>query len=146
MGVFPGRGRSPLGWLTEANILTIVVLSQGKCDLSKGITRYLVAMAMADLLVIITEVILWRISYFYFPGSFLDMTPVCSAILVVLYAAIDCSVWFTVFFTLDRHVATCYQNLKTKYCTKNVATVVVATACTLLCLKNVPFYFILNPQ
>ncbi|XP_067865128.1 probable G-protein coupled receptor 139 [Heterodontus francisci] len=125
--------------------LAIVILSREKCGLSTCTTRYLVAMATADLLVIITGVILWQISYYYFQGSFLYITPVCSVIGVLSFAAIDCSVWFTVTFTFDRFVAICCQKLKTKYCTKKTAAVVLATTCILLCLKNVPFYFTYEP-
>ncbi|XP_067857028.1 probable G-protein coupled receptor 139 [Heptranchias perlo] len=127
------------------NLMAIVILSRGKCGLSTCTTHYLVAMAAADLLVIVFEVILWRLSYYYFPGSFLDITPVCSVTAVLLYTAIDCSVWFTVTFSFDRFVAICCQKLKTKYCTKRTAAVVLATTCILLCLKDVPFYFIYEP-
>ncbi|XP_067865110.1 probable G-protein coupled receptor 139, partial [Heterodontus francisci] len=128
------------------NLLAIVILSRGKCSLSTCTTRYLVAMATVDLLVIITEVILFRISYYYFPGSFLDVTPVCSVNAVLRFAAIDCSVWFTVTFTFDRFVTICCQKLKTKYCTKKTAAVVLATTCILLCSKDISFYFIFDPR
>ncbi|XP_067882258.1 probable G-protein coupled receptor 139 [Heterodontus francisci] len=127
------------------NLLAIVILSRGKCGLSTCTTRYLVAMATADLLFIITDVILGRISYYYFAGSFLDITPVCSVINVLRYEATDCSVWFTVTFSFDRFVAICCQKLKTKYCTKKTAAVVLATTCILLCLQNIPLYFIYVP-
>ncbi|XP_067825499.1 probable G-protein coupled receptor 139 [Heptranchias perlo] len=129
----------------RVNLMAIVILSRGKCGLSTCTTRYLVAMAAADLLVIITEVILWRISYYYFPGSFLDITPVCSVIAVLTRAAIDCSVWFTITFSIDRFVSICCQKLKTKYCTEETAAVILATTCILLCLKDVPFYFTYKP-
>uniref|UniRef100_UPI00398EDE1C mu-type opioid receptor-like n=1 Tax=Pristiophorus japonicus TaxID=55135 RepID=UPI00398EDE1C len=128
------------------NLVAIVILSRGKCGLSTCTTRYLVAMAAADLLVVITEVILWRISWYYFPGSFLDVTPVCSVIIVLMRAATDCSVWFTVTFSFDRFVAICCQKLKTKYCTGRTAVVVLATSCILLSSKNVPHYFALEPR
>ncbi|XP_067865070.1 probable G-protein coupled receptor 139 [Heterodontus francisci] len=128
------------------NLLAIVILSRGKCGLSTCTTRYLVAMATADLLVINTEVILWRIIYNYFPGSFLRVTPVCSTIVVLCRAAADCSVWFTVTFSFDRFVAICCQKLKTKYCTNKTATVVLATTCILLCLRNIPMYFVYEPR
>ncbi|XP_067865067.1 probable G-protein coupled receptor 139 [Heterodontus francisci] len=128
------------------NLLAIVILSRGKCGLSTCTTRYLVAMAMADLLVIITEIILWRISYYYFPGSFLYITPVCSVISVLSRTATDSSVWFTVTFTFDRFVAICCQKLKTKYCTGKTAALVPATTCFLFCSKNIPFYFIYEPE
>ncbi|XP_067865124.1 probable G-protein coupled receptor 139 [Heterodontus francisci] len=127
------------------NFLAIVILSRGKCGLSTCTTRYLVAMATADLLVIITGVILFRIHYYFFPRSFLDITPVCSVNAVLCFASTDCSVWFTVTFTFDRFVAICCQKLKTKYCTEKTVAVVLATTCILLCSKNIPFYFALEP-
>uniref|UniRef100_UPI00398E9206 probable G-protein coupled receptor 139 n=1 Tax=Pristiophorus japonicus TaxID=55135 RepID=UPI00398E9206 len=127
------------------NLVAIVVLSRGKCGLSTCTTRYLVAMAAADLLVVITEVILWRISWYYFRGSFLNITPVCRVIYLLSRVTTDCSVWFTVTFTFDRFVAICLQKLKTKYCTGRTAAVVLATSCILLSSKNIPFYFALEP-
>ncbi|XP_067833146.1 probable G-protein coupled receptor 139 [Heptranchias perlo] len=131
--------------ILTVNLIAIVILSRGKCGLSTCTTRYLVAMAAADLLVIITEVVLTRINYYYFPISFLEITPVCSVIAVLTRAAIDCSVWFTVTFSFDRFVAICCQKLKTEYCTGKTAAVVLATTCILLCLKDVPFYVTIEP-
>ncbi|XP_078087663.1 putative G-protein coupled receptor 139 [Mustelus asterias] len=127
------------------NLLGIVILSRGKCGLSSCTTRYLIAMAMADLLVIITEVILWQLKFYYFPISFLGITPVCSVIGVLLRVATDTSVWFTVTFSFDRCVAICCQQLKTRYCTKKTAAVVLATTGIFFCSKNIPFYFIYEP-
>ncbi|XP_067916306.1 probable G-protein coupled receptor 139 [Heterodontus francisci] len=127
------------------NLLAIVILSRGKCGLSTCTTHYLVAMATADLLFVIADVILRRFSYYYFQGSFLDINSVCSVIGVLCRAAADCSVWFTVTFTFDRFVAICCQKLKTKYCTKKTAAVVLATTCILFCFKNIPFYFVYQP-
>ncbi|XP_048475365.1 probable G-protein coupled receptor 139 [Rhincodon typus] len=129
----------------NVNSVAIAILSRGKCGLSPCTTRYLVAMAMADLLTIVTEVILHRIMYFYFPLYFLKITHVCSAGYVLIRVAIDCSVWFTVTFTFDRFVAICCQKLKLKYCTKKTATIVLATTGTVFCLKNIPIYFKFKP-
>ncbi|XP_078286368.1 putative G-protein coupled receptor 139 [Rhinoraja longicauda] len=115
------------------------------CGLSTCTTRYLVAMAAADLLTLITEVILNQIRVHYFYWSFLSITPVCSVNAVLKFSATDCSVWFTVTFTFDRFVAICCQKLKTKYCTGKTAAAVLATAGVLLCLKNVPRYFTYEP-
>ncbi|XP_067884127.1 probable G-protein coupled receptor 139 [Heterodontus francisci] len=127
------------------NLLAIVILSQGNCGLSTCTTRYLVAMAMTDLLFIITGVILWRVAFYYFLGSILVTTPVCIVIAVMFRAATEVSVWFTVTFTFDRFIAICCQKLKTKYCTEKTAVVVLATTSILLCIKNVPFYFAYEP-
>ncbi|XP_059498880.1 probable G-protein coupled receptor 139 [Stegostoma tigrinum] len=128
------------------NLVAIMILSRGKCGLSTCTTHYLMAMAVADLLVIIVDVILWRISFYYFPDSFLNITPVCSTIDVLSGASTDCSVWFTVVFSFDRFVAICCQKLRRKFCTGKVATGVLATTCILLCSKNTPFYFTFEPE
>uniref|UniRef100_UPI00398F3E52 probable G-protein coupled receptor 139 n=1 Tax=Pristiophorus japonicus TaxID=55135 RepID=UPI00398F3E52 len=127
------------------NLVAIVILCRGKCGLSTCTTRYLVGMAAADLLVVTTGVILRQIRRYYFPWSILDITPVCTVIYLLSCVAADCSVWFTVTFTFDRFVAICWQKLKTKYCTGRTAAVVLATSCILLCSKNIPHYFTIEP-
>ncbi|XP_067835946.1 probable G-protein coupled receptor 139, partial [Heptranchias perlo] len=128
------------------NLVAIVILSRGKCGLSKCISRYLVGMAVADLLVVIIGVILNWIGAIYFPGSFLFITPVCSFISSLSEAATGVSVWFTVAFTFDRFVAICCEKLKTKYCTERTAAVVLGTVSVLGCLESVPWYFTYEPD
>ncbi|XP_067882280.1 probable G-protein coupled receptor 139 [Heterodontus francisci] len=127
------------------NLLTIGILSRGKCGLSKCVTRYLVAMAAADLLVIILDLILRHIPIVYKEQfQFLYDIPMCNVHVVLLYAATDCSVWFTVTFTFDRFVAICCQKLKSKYCREKTAAVVLGTVTVLSCLKNIFWYFMLT--
>ncbi|XP_041072356.1 probable G-protein coupled receptor 139 [Carcharodon carcharias] len=102
-------------------------------------------MAVTDLLVIITGVIVNRIGGFYLRSSFLFHTPLCCLSNALVYAARDCSVWLTVAFTFDRFVAICCPNLKRKYCTKDSATRVITIICSLCCLKNIPWYFVYEP-
>ncbi|XP_067875337.1 probable G-protein coupled receptor 139 [Heterodontus francisci] len=127
------------------NLVMIVSLSRGKCGLSKCVTRYLVAMAAADLLVIIFDLILRQIPISYRRMfRFLFDIPLCNIHAVLLYAAMDCSVWFTVAFTFDRFVAICCQKLKTKYCTEKSAAVIIGTMSVLFYLKNIFWYFMLS--
>ncbi|XP_067836937.1 probable G-protein coupled receptor 139, partial [Heptranchias perlo] len=128
------------------NLVAIVILSRGKCGLSKCISRYLVGMAVADLLVVITDPILNSINVMYLPVSFLDITPVCSFIYFLGFATTVVSVWLTVAFTFDRFVAICCEKLKTKYCTERTAAVVLGTVSVLGCLESVPTYFIYEPK
>ncbi|XP_078285143.1 putative G-protein coupled receptor 139 [Rhinoraja longicauda] len=128
------------------NLVAIVILSRGKCGLSKCITRYLLAMALADVMVVIVEVILKRINNIYLPINILFITPICAMKIVTKIAALDCSVWFTVAFTFDRFVAISCPNLRPRYCTERTASVVLATVCTLACLRSIPFYFIYEPR
>ncbi|XP_067834086.1 probable G-protein coupled receptor 139 [Heptranchias perlo] len=128
-----------------ANLVTVVILSRGKCGLSKAITRYLLAMAVADLLVVITDVILNRVNDLFFPTCFLDYTPFCSLKFVLIYAALDSSVWLTVAFTFDRLVAICCQKWKWKYCTERTAAAVIGTVYVLFSVKNIRWYFTYQP-
>ncbi|XP_055522172.1 thyrotropin-releasing hormone receptor-like isoform X1 [Leucoraja erinacea] len=103
-------------------------------------------MAMADLLVIITDVLLRTVFVVYFPRSFLNITPVCSTNVVLAFAATLSSDWFTVAFTLDRFLAICYQNVKIKYCTERTATVIMGIVSVFSCLISVPWYFTMGPE
>ncbi|XP_067837661.1 probable G-protein coupled receptor 139 [Heptranchias perlo] len=123
------------------NLVAIVILSRGKCGLSKCISVYLVAMAVADLLVVIADPMLRWIGEMYFPISFMRITPVCSLVYFLVFATTEVSVWLTVAFTFDRFVAICCEKLKTKYCTERTAAVVLGTVSVLACLESVPWYF-----
>ncbi|XP_072132547.1 uncharacterized protein [Mobula birostris] len=111
------------------NMVTVFILSRGKCSLSRVVTCYLVAMAVADLLVLILDLILSKIPLMYTPISVFirSMPKGCNIHAALLYTVTDCSVWFTVAFTFDRFIAVCCQKLKTKYCTGKTAAVVLGT-------------------
>ncbi|XP_067882396.1 probable G-protein coupled receptor 139 [Heterodontus francisci] len=128
------------------NLVTIMILSRRNCGLSKCISVYMVAMATADLLVLIINVILYHIFNYQFPFSFLSYTPVCRIILYMTTINFDLSVWFTVSFTFDRFVAVCFQKFKTRYCTERTAGVVITVFCLLSFLKNILFLFAYEPQ
>ncbi|XP_032871956.1 thyrotropin-releasing hormone receptor-like [Amblyraja radiata] len=102
-------------------------------------------MSAADLMVLITAVILHRFVGIYFPGSYLSLTFVCRIKNPVAYASRDSSVWLTVAFTFDRFVAICCPNFKRKYCTRKTAAPVVAGIIAMSCLKNVGWYFVFDP-
>ncbi|XP_048456424.1 probable G-protein coupled receptor 139 [Rhincodon typus] len=123
------------------NLVSILILTRGKCGLSRCITLYLVAMAVADVLVIWTDVILFTVIPFHFPGTYLETTPAYSVLLVLVSTATDFSVWFTVTFTIDRFVTICCKKLKIKYCTEKTAVIIIITVSVLFSLKNIPWYF-----
>ncbi|XP_043542576.1 probable G-protein coupled receptor 139, partial [Chiloscyllium plagiosum] len=128
------------------NALAIVILSLGKCGLSRCTTHYLVAMATADLMVIITDVILYQLNNYFYQGSFLQRTFACIMINFLLFLSSDSSVWFTVAFSADRFVAICCQNLKLRYCTVKTAAVILSTTSTLFFVKNVPIFITREPK
>ncbi|XP_059498682.1 probable G-protein coupled receptor 139 isoform X1 [Stegostoma tigrinum] len=128
------------------NLVAILILSRGKCGLSECITHYLVGMAVADLLVVVFDAILWITIPIYLPHSFVKLTPVCSVLSALRSAATVISVWFTVTFTFDRFVAICYERLKAKFCTKTTAAAFLGTVTVLGCLESLPWYFAIEPR
>uniref|UniRef100_UPI00398F2748 probable G-protein coupled receptor 139 n=1 Tax=Pristiophorus japonicus TaxID=55135 RepID=UPI00398F2748 len=124
-----------------ANLLTIMILSRGNCGLSKCISVYMVAMATADLLVMIFNVIVYHICTYHFPHSFLSYTAVCKFIIYINCTSLYMSVWFTVLFTVDRFVAVCCQKFKTKYCRVRTAAAVITTLSVLIYFQSIPFLF-----
>ncbi|XP_059814456.1 probable G-protein coupled receptor 139 [Hypanus sabinus] len=126
------------------NTVTILVLSRGKCGLSRAVTYYLVAMAVADLLFLILDLILSKILIAYLPVEVVVWSfrmPVCNIHAVLLYSVTDSSVWFTVAFTFDRFIAICCQKLKRKYCTWKTAAVVLGAVAVISHLKDLYWYF-----
>ncbi|XP_048456466.1 probable G-protein coupled receptor 139 [Rhincodon typus] len=129
------------------NVVTIYVLLYKACGLSPCVSRYLMAMAAADLLVVILDLILRHIPIVYLEQFyFLESIRVCNIHAVLLYAVTDCCVWFTVTFTFDRFVAISCQKLRSKYCRKKTVAVVLETVTVLSCLKNIFWYFMFSDR
>ncbi|XP_072424017.1 probable G-protein coupled receptor 139 [Chiloscyllium punctatum] len=146
---FNGQDIESKSWqvlLQLFNLVGIVILNRGNCGLSKCVTRYLLAMSTADLLVVILNVLLDRINNLYFPVTFLSITPVCALRVVLYVAALSCSVWFTVTFTFDRFVAVCCQKLRTRYCNTRTAFVLLVSVSVGSFLRSIIWYFVLTPS
>ncbi|XP_048476768.1 probable G-protein coupled receptor 139 [Rhincodon typus] len=123
-----------------------MILLRRNCGLSECISVYMIAMAAADLLVMIINVMLYYIFSNHFPLSFLSFTPVCRVILCLSVVTLDLSVWFTVTFTFDRFVAICYAKVKLKYCIARTATKVVIAFSTFIVVKNNPIAFVYEAE
>uniref|UniRef100_A0A4W3GFG2 G-protein coupled receptors family 1 profile domain-containing protein n=1 Tax=Callorhinchus milii TaxID=7868 RepID=A0A4W3GFG2_CALMI len=131
--------------LSVANLASIVILFRGRCGLSKCVTRYLVTMSVADLMLVFTEVIFRRIIPYHFPNSFVFITHVCRLLFFMMATSTTTSVWFTVTFTFDRYVAVCCQPLKIKYCTEKSACIAIAVVNIFFIGENIPWYFAWTP-
>ncbi|XP_060687131.1 probable G-protein coupled receptor 139 [Hemiscyllium ocellatum] len=102
-------------------------------------------MAVADLLVVIIQVILDKMNRSYLHIVFFFYPPGCSIRDAIGSTAVSSSVWFTVAFTFDRMVAICFQKLKTKFCTERNAAVIITTVSLLSLLNKIPLYFKYEP-
>ncbi|XP_069748564.1 probable G-protein coupled receptor 139 [Narcine bancroftii] len=135
--------RGPPG--QPVNLIAIVILSRGKCGLSKCITRYLVGMAGADLIGVVFGVVMDQVNNIYVYVASLLRTPICATVHVLRIATMDCSVWLTVAFTFDRWIAICSQKLRERFCTARTATVVTVTVGICCCARCLPYYFAVEP-
>ncbi|XP_007909143.2 probable G-protein coupled receptor 139 [Callorhinchus milii] len=133
-------------FVVPANLLTIVVLWRGAHGLSRGITRYMLAMAMAGLLVLLFNVILHHILMDHFPFTFLARTSFCRVHTFLKSLGLDISVWFTVSLTFDRFIAICHQKARLVYCTEQTAIAVILIVSAIFILKNVPFLLLFEPR
>ncbi|XP_069768554.1 probable G-protein coupled receptor 139 [Narcine bancroftii] len=130
----------------SVNLIAIVILSRGKCGLSKCITRYLIGMAMADFMVVVIVIIVEQLNNIYLYAHFLRITPICAVTTIFKVASMDCSVWLTVAFTFDRYIAIGCQKLRESYCTERIATKVIAIVALTSCVRCIPFYFEVEPH
>ncbi|XP_055486595.1 probable G-protein coupled receptor 139 [Leucoraja erinacea] len=129
-----------------ANVLTAAILYRGKCGLSKGITRYMVAMAISNLLVLIVHVLIRKIYMYYTPNSFLSLSAICPSNIYLRVVTLDFSVWLTMSFTFDRFVSICCPKLRLAYCTDRTAVTVIVSLWALSCLKYIPFNVMYVPR
>ncbi|XP_032871846.1 probable G-protein coupled receptor 139 [Amblyraja radiata] len=127
-------------------MLTVAILYRGKCGLSKGTTRYMVAMAISNLLVLIAHVLIEKIYMYYTPNSFLFLTAICPSNIYLRVVTLDYSVWLTMSFTFDRFVSICCPKLRLAYCTDRTAVMVIVSLWPLSCLKFIPFNFMYVPR
>ncbi|XP_060706622.1 probable G-protein coupled receptor 139 [Hemiscyllium ocellatum] len=125
--------------------MTVLILSQGKCSLSEGVTHYMIAMATADLMVLVFNVIMSQIVMNNFPGSLLKYTSACWLNVFLQGLSIQLSIWFTIAFTFDRFVAICCNKLKAMYCTGRTANVVIFIVSALNIMVNIPLPFRYEP-
>ncbi|XP_048381323.2 probable G-protein coupled receptor 139 [Stegostoma tigrinum] len=127
-------------------MLTIVILCKGNCGLSNCISVYMLGMAVADLLIMINNVMLYHIISYNFPLSVLAHTSICKLLLYIAPVTIDLTVWFTVSFTFDRCVMICWQRFKARYCIKRTAVLVITSLFVMIMVKNIPILFAYEPQ
>ncbi|XP_069797219.1 probable G-protein coupled receptor 139 isoform X2 [Narcine bancroftii] len=130
----------------NANLLTIVILSRGRCGLSKCISAYMMTMAATDFTVIVINVILYEILMYRLSNKFLYSTSFLIAVIYLLDITLEFSQWSTVAFTFDRYVAMCCPKLQPKYCRVKTLNILVPIILILLCVENIPLLLLFEPR
>ncbi|XP_036404942.1 probable G-protein coupled receptor 139 isoform X3 [Megalops cyprinoides] len=93
--------------LPEANILTVIILSQLVSRRQKSSYNYLLALAAADILVLFLIVFVDFLLEDFILGAPLPPS-LNKAVQVLEFSSIHTSIWITVPLTVDRYIAVCH--------------------------------------
>ncbi|KAM9320241.1 putative G-protein coupled receptor 139 [Gastrophryne carolinensis] len=124
-----------------SNILTIVIFWKRDCGLSPSCRCYMMAISIADTLVILHIVILEQILKYFTPEPFWSRAPWCMIRDVLSYGAYNSSVWLVVSFTTERFLSVWVLHLKAKICTRKCALYVIGCVFTCSHLLSIPYYW-----
>ncbi|XP_063810913.1 probable G-protein coupled receptor 139 [Pseudophryne corroboree] len=103
-----------------ASLVTMAVLWRGSLDMTKSIVYYLVALALANLLLILVVTIFRDIFYFYVDITLWWPQPSCGVSNWIYFTCVYSLTWLTVAFSVDRYVIVCCMKLKLRFCKPSV--------------------------
>ncbi|XP_005988539.1 probable G-protein coupled receptor 139 [Latimeria chalumnae] len=124
-----------------SNIVTFLIIWRRNCMLSKSSTYYLMAISLADTLVLILIVIIELVLKSHIPEPFWSWDPWCSIRDVFSYGAYNASVWLIVTFTIERFIAINSIRLKVKVCTSRSAMIVISSVFAISHIFSIPYYW-----
>ncbi|XP_078500246.1 putative G-protein coupled receptor 139 [Lissotriton helveticus] len=124
-----------------SNIVTILVFWRRNCMLSASSRYYLMAMSVADTMVLIFIVILELIVKYHIPEPFWFKNPWCTIRDFFNYGAYNTSVWLVVAFTVERFISINTLKLKARICTPRGALCVITAVflCSHICA--IPYFW-----
>ncbi|KAM3931105.1 putative G-protein coupled receptor 139 [Leptodactylus fuscus] len=103
-----------------ASLMTMAVLWKGNLDMSKSIIYYLVALAVANLLLILVVTVFRDIFYFYVDITLWWPEPSCGVSNWIYFTCVYSLIWLTVAFSVDRYIIVCCMKLKLRFCKPSV--------------------------
>ncbi|KAM5180743.1 putative G-protein coupled receptor 139 [Mantella aurantiaca] len=124
-----------------SNVLTLLIFWKRDCGLSSSCRCYMIAMSIADTMVIIHITILELILQYFTAEPFWSRAPWCMIRDVLNYGAYNSSVWLVVCFTIERFIAIRTLWRKSKLCTKKCTLWVICSVFILSHLFSTPYFW-----
>ncbi|KAM8977145.1 putative G-protein coupled receptor 139 [Pelodytes ibericus] len=124
-----------------SNTITFLIFWRRNCGLSPSCRYYMMAISVADSLVLIQIVVLEMVLQYYTPEPFWCKVPWCMIRDILSYGAYNASVWLVVCFTIERFVAIKTHQLKPRICTKKCSLCVIASVFICSHLFAVPYFW-----
>ncbi|XP_073413405.1 probable G-protein coupled receptor 139 [Dendrobates tinctorius] len=124
-----------------SNLLTFFIFWRRNCGLSPSCRCYMMAIAVADTMVLVQIVILEVILKYYTLQPFWDRNPWCLIRDVLSYGAYNTSVWLVVFFTIERFVAIRAVGVRPKICTRRYALYLITAVFFCCHLLSIPYFW-----
>lgn len=125
----------------SANTITFLIILKRNCMLSKSSTFYLMAISVADNLVLIFIVVLELSVEYHQREPFWSDEPWCNLRDVFNYGAHNASTWLVVVFTVERFIAIHTWKMKTKICTPRCAAWTIMAVFLFSHLVAIPYYW-----
>ncbi|XP_022594784.1 probable G-protein coupled receptor 139 [Seriola dumerili] len=124
-----------------SNTITFLIIWRRSCMLSRSSTFYLMAISVADNLVLIFIVILELSVKYHQQEPFWSYDPWCSLRDIFNYGAYNASTWLVVMFTVERFIAIHTWKMKTKICTPRCAAWTITAVFLFSHLCAIPYYW-----
>ncbi|XP_053311861.1 probable G-protein coupled receptor 139 [Spea bombifrons] len=124
-----------------SNTITFMIFWRRSCGLSPSCRCYLMAISVADTLVLIQIVLLEMILQYYTIEPFWTRVPWCMIRDVFSYGAYNASVWLVVCFTIERFFAIKTRHLKPKICTKKCSLCIIASVFICSHAFSIPYFW-----
>lgn len=126
---------------SSANTITFLIILRRNCMLSKSSTFYLMAMSVADNLVLLFIVVLELSVKYHQQEPFWSYEPWCSLRDIFNYGAYNASTWLVVVFTVERFISIHTWKAKNKICTQRCAAWTITAVFLFSHLCAVPYFW-----
>lgn len=127
--------------LFSANTITLLIILRRNCLLSKSSSFYLMAISVADTLVLIFIVVLELSLKYHQKEPFWSFEPWCNLRDIFTYGAYNASTWLVVVFTVERFIVIHTWRMKTKICTPRCAAWIIMSVFIFSHLFAIPYYW-----